>query len=120
MIVAGGTKYGPPRVYSRWTKAIRRMRVAAATTAFSLNLTKDVWPQHVEPFVELRWIEQLERRGDRREERVAVLRRVAEADDLSWIRHAHRRERDHRLGEDAAEVTVIAAERKDLVDRPAL
>src|SRR2546423_2338180 len=110
MMVAGRVKYGPPRVYSRWTNAIRRMKVAAATMAFSLDLTKDIRAQHVEAFVELRGIEQLERRGDGGEERVAVLRRVAETHDLPRVRHAHCRQRNHRLREDAAEVTVVAAE----------
>src|SRR6266851_7611106 len=83
-----------------------------------LDLAEDVRPQRVDVVFELLLVEQPQRGGDRGEQRVSVLRRVAEADDLARIRHRHGGQRDHRLREDPAEVSVIAAEREDLINGP--
>src|SRR5438445_2049736 len=81
----------------------------------ALDLAEDVRPQHVDALLELLLIEETQRCGDGREKRVAVLWCVAEADHLLGMRHADRVQRHHRLGEDSAEVSVIAAEGEDLV-----
>src|SRR5437870_6902729 len=80
--------------------------------AMRLDLAKDVGPQYVDAILELGHVEEAQRCGDRGEKGVAVLRRVAEADHLAWIRHAQRRQRNHGLRKDPAEVAVIAPERK--------
>src|SRR6266567_6186694 len=52
------------------------------------DLSKNVRTQGVEPLLELAGIEITKCRGDRGEKRVAVLWRVAEADDLARVGNA--------------------------------
>src|SRR5207245_5363047 len=83
----------------------------------ALDLAEEVGPDRVDPLLEALGVEEPERGGDRGEERVAVLRGEAEADHLVVAAGGQGRHRDDRLGEDAAEEAVVAAEAEDLVCR---
>src|SRR5438552_676022 len=74
------------------------------------DLLEHVGAQDFEVLVDLRRVEIAQRRRDRGEQRIAVLRRVAEADHLARVRHGHGRQRYDRLRQDASVIAVIAAE----------
>src|SRR5215813_1043628 len=81
------------------------------------DLTEEIWPQDLDLFLERRRIEIAQRRRNRGEKRVAVLRRVAEADDFLRVWNRQRRDWYDGLREDAPVVAVVAAEGEDGVDR---
>src|SRR5436305_1857825 len=60
-------------------------------------------------------LDEPQRGGDRRQQRVAVLGREAEAVDLALVAHGERRRHQHGLRQDAAVVAVVAAEAEDQV-----
>src|SRR5436305_11022522 len=60
-------------------------------------------------------LDEPQRRGDRGEQRIAVLGGEAEAVDLALVTHGERRRDQHGLRQDAAVVAVVAAEAEDQV-----